>query len=284
MKTNIKWLLAVFSVLAMLGVWYAWDGCDRECRKLASDFNERTVHHAYVVEEAKSLRGFDLLDPEESPPEIKSSVMRGYYIIMDTQQYAKEYAGDRLNCTNCHFNGGDSLGGKNNGISLVGVTTQYPSYSARFDKMMTLADRINNCFERSMNGKALSDNSQEMKDIIAYLAWISKEVSHFRSLPWLGLLPIKSRHEPDRKKGEAVYYTYCAMCHQADGSGQIEGSIEDYPPVWGPSSFNDGAGMSALSTLAPFIYWNMPLGNPALTEEEALDVAAYILYQPRPDY
>lgn len=284
MKKIKKWLFGAFAVLAILGAWYAWKGSCHECPGLAADFIKRSTHHAFVVQEAKHLRGFDLLDPEEAPPAIRMSVMRGYHIVMDTQKYAKEYAGDRLNCTNCHFEGGDTLGGKNNGISLVGVTTQYPSYSARFDKTMTLADRINNCFERSMNGKALPDDSQEMKDIIAYLSWISKEVSHFKAIPWLGLPPIKSSHVPDRKEGEAIYQTYCAMCHQADGSGQIEGSIEDYPPVWGYASFNDGAGMSMLPMLAPFIYWNMPLGNPALTEEQALDVATYILYQTRPDY
>src|SRR5258707_11544297 len=58
------------------------------------------------------------------------------------------------------------------------------------------------------------------------------------------------------------------------------------PPLWGNDSFNDGAGMARLITAANFIHFNMPHGtdylNPQLTPEDAWDVAAYMVSQPRP--
>ncbi|MCA9284269.1 MAG: hypothetical protein KDA22_03575, partial [Phycisphaerales bacterium] len=37
-------------------------------------------------------------------------------------------------------------------------------------------------------------------------------------------------------------------------------------------------------TLAAFTYLNMPKGNPDLTVEQAIDVAAYVASQPRPRF
>jgi thiosulfate dehydrogenase len=58
------------------------------------------------------------------------------------------------------------------------------------------------------------------------------------------------------------------------------------PPLWGSDSFNDGAGMARLITAANFVHFNMPHGtdylNPQLTVEQAWDVAAYMISQPRP--
>jgi thiosulfate dehydrogenase len=80
-------------------------------------------------------------------------------------------------------------------------------------------------------------------------------------------------------------------CHQADGQGQRKGVAGDakgyvYPPLWGPDSFNNGAGMHRLITSASFIHANMPFGTmfnaPAISNEDAWDVAAYINGRRRP--
>ena len=80
-------------------------------------------------------------------------------------------------------------------------------------------------------------------------------------------------------------------CHQPDGQGLRKGTQADaagyvYPPLWGPDSFNDGAGMHRLIASASYIRANMPLGTrydaPALSVEDAWDVAAFINSQPRP--
>ena len=53
------------------------------------------------------------------------------------------------------------------------------------------------------------------------------------------------------ERGAQVYQANCASCHQADGQGQRNGVAGDakgyrYPPLWGPDSFNNGAGMHRL--------------------------------------
>lgn len=55
-----------------------------------------------------------------------------------------------------------------------------------------------------------------------------------------------------------------------------------FPPLWGPDSFNDGAGMGRVLTAARFIKARMPLGKPDLTDDDAFDVAAFINSKPRP--
>lgn len=243
------------------------------------------VRHQFVVAEANRLLGFDLVDPGQSPPDIRESVLRGYRLLMNTPMYAPRYARDFLSCTSCHFSEGDTLGGRNNGLSLVGVTAVYPRFSDRANRFITLGERINYCFERSMNGSPLPLDSQEMEDILHYLAWISKEVQSLKSIPWLGINPLKSEHRPSPEEGSKIYQKFCASCHKEEGQGGgiLPGLGKTIPPLWGENSFNRGAGMNHLPLFAAFVYWNMPYQNSVLTEEEALDVAAFVLQQPRPD-
>ncbi len=182
-------------------------------------YNSQAFKHEFVVVEAHQLLGFNLVDPERAPEEIRNSVIRGYHFILNTAFYAPDYAQNELSCSNCHFQGGDTLGGKNGGISLVGVTTLYPQYSTRAGRVITLTERINNCFMRSMNGRVPPPNSQVMQDILNYLHWISKEVETVQSIPWLGLPEIKNNHKPNPEAGKEVYEKYCASCHRSDGEG-----------------------------------------------------------------
>jgi thiosulfate dehydrogenase len=55
-----------------------------------------------------------------------------------------------------------------------------------------------------------------------------------------------------------------------------------FPPLWGPDSFNNGAGLHRVLTAARFIKARMPLGEPTLSDDEAFDVAAFINSKPRP--
>jgi thiosulfate dehydrogenase len=64
-----------------------------------------------------------------------------------------------------------------------------------------------------------------------------------------------------------------------------KGDPKYYPPLWGPRSYNIGAGMARLRTAAAFIREQMPYDRAVtLTDQEAFDVAAYINAQPRPDF
>ena len=57
------------------------------------------------------------------------------------------------------------------------------------------------------------------------------------------------------------------------------------PPVWGAHSYNIGAGMARVRTAAAFISDNMPFDQPGtLTDQQALDVAAYVNVHTRPDF
>jgi thiosulfate dehydrogenase len=246
----------------------------------AKELGLHLLDHKYTVRlpDGKKL-GFDLVDPEVAPEDIHAEVMYGYRLLIETQTYAADFIKAKINCTNCHFCGGNTLGGRNGAISLVGVPSVYPRYSARDKKVITLEDRIGNCFMRSMNGTPPAKDSKEMKAIITYLHYISKEVASLKSIPWLGLQIVKSSHQPDAKAGAVIYTNHCAACHHSDGGG-----AKGIPPVWGKDSFNNGAGMNNLPMISAFVYWNMPLHEPILTIEEAMDVAAYIVSRPRPTF
>jgi len=280
---RLMFMLIGFAALC-IGLVYAWNSHSRGSDQT---YNSQAFKHEFVVIEAHNLLGFNLVDPEQAPPEIRDSVMRGYRLILNTGYYAPNYAHNELSCTNCHFFGGDTLGGKNGGISLVGVTTTYPQFSKRSGKVITLSERVNNCFQRSMNGRPLPLDSRMMNDILNYLHWISKEVEGVKGIPWLGLPEIKNTHKPNPVEGKKLYESYCASCHRSNGEGggvldEIEGKT--IPPLWGSKSFNDGAGMGTLKMIAPFVFLNMPYKDAKLTEEQALDISSYVIEQSRPHF
>jgi thiosulfate dehydrogenase len=105
-----------------------------------------------------------------------------------------------------------------------------------------------------------------------------------------GSLPELTR-AADPARGREVYAETCAVCHGPDGAGRRVGKAGDtegyaFPPLWGPDSYNDGAGMARLGVAASFVHSNMPNGTtwrqPALSTEDAWDVAAFVNAQPRP--
>lgn len=227
---------------------------------------------------------FALVDPEEAPEPKREQVMQGFRIMQQTLKYAPEYAGDKISCNNCHFDGGNSFGGKNNGISLVGVSQKYPVFSKRANRKIDLAERIGNCFRRSMDGKKPPASSPVIENLIAYFDWIATPVPEGSDLFWLGLKPVRIKKMGDGERGEELYNEHCAICHGKDGRGSISEEGNRIPPLWGESAFNDGAGMNRPEIFASFIYWNMPLGDPYLTESQAVDIAAYVTKQPRPHF
>lgn len=233
----------------------------------------------YELNTPKGIVRFNLVDPESAPADLYDKVMLGYHIVCETTTYAKDYAGDQLCCTHCHFACGNTFGGKGGGLSLIGVINAYPAYSNFNKAVISLRQRINNCFLKSMNGKPLPEDGALMDAIIEYLTYISKPVESIKKAPWLGYIPINIQHAPDPVRGKTVYEVKCATCHKSDGNGEIENNI---PAVWGDHSFNDAAGMNKLETMSAFIFANMPYDEPTLNEVDSLDVAAFIIQQPRP--
>lgn len=200
----------------------------------------------------------------------------------------KRHAGNNLACTNCHLQAGT----KKFGLPLFGLFGQFPQYSARSGADISIEDRINSCMTRSMNGRAMADGAPEMRAIVAYIKFLSTGVPGREQLPGMGTgkMPELSR-AADPKRGKTVYARVCVDCHGADGSGIRNGAPQDalgymVPPLWGPDSFNDGAGMARLITFANFVHFNMPHGvdylDARLTPAQSWDVAAYVVSQPRP--
>lgn len=220
----------------------------------------------------------------------KKLVAYGKELVVHTAKYlgpkgSVMQISNGLNCQNCHLLAGTAIFGNN--YSSVAAT--FPRFRARSGKVETIYYRINDCFERSLNGKSLDTNSREMQAIAAYINFIGSNVSKGVKAAGAGLkeLAFLSR-AADAANGRIVYVAKCQVCHHPNGEGQTnaEGNEFIFPALWGSHSFNDGAGLYRISNIAKFIKYNMPQGtnykNPQLTDEEAWDVAAFICSQPRP--
>jgi len=274
-------LLVLVSAASLYGLFYYSHTQEKYVEITGGSYGEE--YYGMKEKNKNKLVTFDLVDPESAPEKLVDRILYGYHIFLNTKDNAPEYAGNALCCNNCHFCAGNSLGGKNRGISLVGVSQTYPRFSKRDNKNITLADRLTNCFQRSLNGKAPPADGIHMKALIAYLTWISNETEDMPDLPWLGLPPVTSTHVADPKNGERLYVQHCQICHGQNGEGK-EDVTKNIPPLWGDHSFNDGAGMCMPSMLSSFIWLNMPYGQPDLSPEEAMDVAAFVISKPRPKF
>ncbi len=213
---------------------------------------------------------------------VGAAIAQGRRILGNAPKYAAEYSGNALTCTNCHLDGGRTR----HAAPWVGIWGVFPEYRPRNAKVNTLADRVNDCFERSLNGKRLPLDSPEMTAILTYMQWLSREVPTGESVPGRGFLRIEPPEPPSPERGLALYGRECASCHGKDGGGRgATGTAEFVPPLWGPKSYNLGAGLARLSNAAAFIKANMPQGKAgSLSDQDAYDIAAYFTRQPRPDF
>jgi thiosulfate dehydrogenase len=217
--------------------------------------------------------------PEES--EIKdsvtlASVRRGRALIHSTRDSLPAMVGASLNCANCHI----ADGTQKDAMPLVGSYARFPQYRGRSARVELIEDRVNDCFLRSMNGKTLSAESSEMRDIVAYLAFLSHGYPVGGEMEGQATPALDTKLKGDTTRGREVFAANCTVCHGVDGHG-----TQAAPPLWGPKSFNIGAGMSRVQTAARFIHQLMPRDRPGtLTPQQAFDVASYVVSRPRPDF
>ncbi len=222
-------------------------------------------------------------------------IREGYELILNTSRHigplaenaTRRLAGNNLSCGNCHLDAGRKIGSG----SFIGVANRFPQFRGRENKQGTLEERINGCMERSMNGHVLEEDSREMKAMIAYMEWLSKDVPDEIQTLYKGYKPVRLPEvKADTSMGRQLYEAKCMVCHGNDGRGQrIAGEVFTgyvYPPLGGEDTFNDGAGMNRVITAAEFIKSNMPYGAtydaPQVTDEEAYHIAAYINTFSRP--
>lgn len=221
----------------------------------------------------------------------RASVIRyGRKLIVATAYYLGpkgrvDAISNGMNCQNCHLDAGTKPFGNNYGS----VASLYPKFRARSGGLESIEKRVNDCIQRSLNGNPLDSLSKEMQAFVAYIKWVGKDVPKGKKAQGSGLFPIKFLNRAaDPVKGKLLYVQHCRLCHEQNGQGlnTIDSSRYIYPPLWGENSFNTGAGLFRISNFAKYIRANMPQGTtylkPILTEEEAWDIAAYVVSLPRP--
>jgi thiosulfate dehydrogenase len=218
----------------------------------------------------------------------------GFRIFTDTPAEATRFTAGQMSCNNCHLNGGQ----REQSLPLVAIAGLFPEYNKRTGRQLTLPERIVECFLRSENavgrlaqhGELPTATSREVLAVSAYVTWLSRNArSGKQPPPWRGknVIPAASLVPPanlDRMRGEAMFVDRCAPCHRRDGQGIAFGD-KKAGPLWGPASWNDGAGAARVYTLAGYIRYAMPYFGPgSLTDEEAQQLAAFIDSKPRPAF
>src|SRR5262245_31525267 len=159
----------------------------------------------------------------------------GYRIFTDTPHEAPRFTGGKVSCVNCHLNAGQ----RERALPIVGVAGMFPEYNNRAARLISLADRVVDCFLRSENATGRSGigesestepeelptpTSKEVLAVQAYIAWLSKGHAMGNNPTWRGqntiaaanLIPIEKL---DRARGRELFTERCQSCHGADGQG-----------------------------------------------------------------
>jgi thiosulfate dehydrogenase len=207
-------------------------------------------------------------------------VRRGEQIFVNTQENARKYVGNSLNCVNCHLDAGR----KANASPLWAAYVAYPAYRSKNKHVNTFAERLQGCFKFSMNGKAPAADDEVLVALETYAYWLATGAPVRQAVAGRGYPSVpKPAQAPDYARGQKLYAQHCALCHGANGEGQASGGKTAFPPLWGPKSFNWGAGMHDVKNAAAFIKANMPLGlGGTLSDQEAWDVAMFMDSHERP--
>jgi thiosulfate dehydrogenase len=202
------------------------------------------------------------------------SIRRGRAILAATHDSMPRYAPSALRCTSCHLDNGRKLGA----VPLYGTYGRYPQYIERAGGVVSIEDRVNFCFTRSLAGYRVPEHSSEMRDIVAYIAFLSRGIPAGADPAGMRIPPMPTG-SGDSTRGVDVFTANCARCHGGDAKGTPLA-----PPLWGEKSFSIGASMARTERAASFIKHNMPLDRPGtLTDQQAWDVAAYVTSLPRTD-
>jgi thiosulfate dehydrogenase len=230
-------------------------------------------------------------DPDQIPADTEGDLIRyGKELVSNTSYYLGPKGivapvTNGMNCQNCHL----EAGARNFANPFSSVRSTYPKFRNRSGRIESVEFRINECLQRSLNGKAIDSLSYEMRAFVAYLNWIGNDVPDDVRPKGSGTMELVFLDRAaDPVKGRQVYVNQCQRCHGTTGEGVLNETKTGYvyPPLWGEWSYNISAGMYRLSTLAGFIRSAMPFDKaqhaPVLSYEEAWDAAAFIVSQQRP--
>ncbi len=272
--------MKVFLCLNLLATFFIFSSCNHESQKKAA-----TTH---PLNDSLTLSGVWQAPDTSTIPfnELGAMIRYGRELIINTAFYigpegrVSKNLGNKMNCSHCHLDAGT----KPYAFNYLSTHANYPQYRAREDRIMSLAERVNNCVERPHNGKPLKLDSKEMTAIVCYIKWLGQNVPIGKQMEGCSPLEIQlPERAADPTKGEEVYKRECVSCHGADGEGKmrLDNVCYEYPPLWGLKSYQPGSSLHRVVKAAAFIYANMPNKNstylnPKLTVEEAFDIAAFI--------
>ncbi|QEY25341.1 c-type cytochrome [Neisseria zalophi] len=265
------------------------------CRDNSSQTFENKVDSYPVVvgkgEDKKVVGEYALPSDSDIDKQPNATQIRyGQRLLNETKRLLPGYVGNQLNCNSCHIAQGKVPGGN----PYINTYNSYPREMPRAGKELDLAGRINGCFQRSMNGKPLPEDSEEMQAMIAYMKWLGQDVPKGQRVDVVNAVSINTDLIPNPGRGKQLYAQYCASCHGSNGEGKQDGTGHfAFPPLWGDQSFNIGAGMARTYKAAAFIKAAMPMGvhtkgmwgeGNLLSEQDAVDIAEFFTHQPRPDF
>lgn len=218
-------------------------------------------------------------------------ILYGKRLLNETKRLLPENTGAMMNCNSCHVDQGKA----HYGAPYINTYSSFPQFNPRAERVVTLEERINGCFRRSMNGKPLPVESKEMQAIIAYMKWLGQGIPMGgKVVELVNSGPIDISLTPNPERGKHIYAAQCASCHGENGEGLKDqrGDII-FPPLWGDESFNIGAGLARTYKAASFVKYNMPMGMSKskpwgqggwLTDQDAVDVSEFFSHMPRPDF
>lgn len=243
-------------------------------------------HNTTPTIDTKQMQTFVLPDTSQIPKGKTGDEIRyGRELFDKTASYlgpngsVMQLCGNKMNCRNCHLD----VGTRPYSNNFLETYLKYPQYRPREGMVLTIEDRINNCFERPMNGKLLPYDSREMRAMVAYIRWLceGKKVSYDEDTLHLGKIKPIDR-AANIHKGSIIFKNKCSKCHGKDGQGamKLDSSSYEYPPLWGPNSYAQGSSMHRLITASRFVKWSMPYleyrTEPQLSDEDVFDVVAFI--------
>ncbi len=269
-----KRFLFLFSIILTFQLFFA---CSSNKSKIevidSSSYSEDTVRVAPAISSIPN-------------DEFGELVRYGKYLVENTaimlgpEGKKGKYLGNKMNCTNCHLDAGT----RPYGLNFLSTHGRYPQFRARENQVLDLAQRVNNCIERPHNGKPLPLDSKEMIAFVSYIKWLGAGVPvNKRVLGDEGVELEFPNRAANPSFGKELYTKHCIKCHQENGGGVMlaDNSTYQYPPLWGKSAYQPGSSMFRVIKTARFIKANMPhlevsYLNMKLTDEQALDISAYI--------
>lgn len=220
--------------------------------------------------------------PESAIPDgpFGGVVRRGAQIFHDPGKYAEAFVGNQLRCSNCHLDDGRLAGAS----PMWAAYVAYPAYRSKNGHVNTFQERLQGCFQFSMNGKAPPLGDPVLVALEAYSYFLAKGLPTGEDMPGRGSPKLAAPElAADYARGAEVFSQKCAACHGLQGAGLLVGGNLIYPPLWGAHSYNWGAGMAAINNAAAFIRANMPYGQGGtLSVQQAWDVATFMDSQVRP--